>query len=137
MPIKIEKHSGGLTHTSPFVGRMDHPLTVNVDISELTTNEVDVNGFLKPGVPFKEDGTLCDGTGGEFVYGVVVAPTRIVGKNPTNESLGADTGRQLVTVGTIGVVNRDIVEDTLGRALTANEIAAFKAAGSLLRLTRT
>lgn len=137
MPIRIEKKSGGLTHTSPFVGRMDHPLTVDVDISELTTYEVDVNGNLKPGVPFKEDGTLCDGTSGEYVYGVVIASAKIVDENPTNTSLAANTGTARVAVGVIGVVNRDITEDNLERALTANEIAAFKAAGSLLRLTRT
>jgi type 1 fimbria pilin len=116
---------------------MSHPLSVNADISDLTTNEVDENGELKPGVPFKVDGTLCDGTAGEYVFGVVIEPTKIVDPNPTNVSLAANTGAVPVAVGVIGIAQRDVIEDNLGRALSANEIAAFGRAGCHLALSRT
>jgi len=135
--IEIEKTSGGQSHTSPFVGPTNHPLSVLADISELTTKEVDVNGYLKPGVPFKKDGTLCDGTAGEFVFGVTIEATKIVAANPTNATLAADTRTVPVTVAVICVVNRDIAEDVLERAYTASEIAAFDAAGSKCVLSRT
>jgi hypothetical protein len=35
---------------------------------------------------------------------------------------------------TIGQVNRKILEDTIGRVLTADELAAFDAAGSTIKL---
>jgi hypothetical protein len=35
------------------------------------------------------------------------------------------------------MVNRDIAEDNLGRAYTADEIAGFALAGSTCQLTRT
>jgi hypothetical protein len=98
---------------------------------------VDAFGRLKPGVPFKKDGTLADGTSGEFIFGVSVGGNQIVDKGPTNTTLGANTGVAPVAVATIAQVNRDIAEDVLGRAYSANEIAAFDAAGSKLVLTRT
>lgn len=71
-------------------------------------------------------------TGGDSdkVYGVTVEATKLVDDN------GASlTGTYAVVVTTAGLLNRDIVEDILGRALTATEIAGF--AGSPLQLTNT
>jgi hypothetical protein len=112
---------------------------VVVDISELTTNEVDPDGYLKPGVAFKKDGTLCDGTSGEYVWAVNPEP-QLIGHAtipPTNTSLLADTGTVPLGMGTIGEVNRDIAEDNMGRAYNSNELAAFNAAGSMIHLTNT
>jgi hypothetical protein len=50
--------------------------------------------------------------------------------------LAADTGTFPVAVG-FGLINRDIGEDNLERAYTADEIAGFDLAGSNCRLTRT
>jgi hypothetical protein len=112
---------------------------VNVDVSELTTDEVDADGYLKPGVAFKKDGTVCDGTSGEFVYAVNPEPQRLFHATipPTNVSLAADTRTVSLGMGTIGEVNRDIAEDNMGRAYNANELAAFNAAGSMIHLTNT
>jgi hypothetical protein len=137
--LKIEKTSGTTGYGHPFTDGVLGLQQVVVDVSELTTNEVDADGFLKPGVPFKIDGTLADGTSGEYIYAVNPEPQNLhlATVPPTNVSLAADTSTVSLGMGTIGEVNRDIAEDNMGRAYSANELAAFLAAGSMIRLTRT
>lgn len=125
-----------------FVGPVDHTHSLLVDLSDLTYadesgGEVDADGYLIPGTPLKKDGTLADGTTDEFIFGVVVEPVNVgVGFVDADTDLDALTDIH-VAVATVGQVNRDIVEDNLGRALSANEIAAFDAAGSKLVLLPT
>lgn len=137
MPLRIKTTDGGASHGNPFVGPILGTAHVKVDISGLTTKEVDQNGYLKPGVPLEQDGTTVGN--GEFVFGVTVEAARLplVTVPPTNTSLGNETGDCFVAVGTIGSVSQDIIEDNLGRALTADELAGFDAAGSKLVLIRT
>lgn len=139
MPVAVHKTSGTTGYGHPFVNGVLGLQQVVVDISELTIAEVDADGFLKPGVAFKKDGTLLDGTALEFVYAVNPEPQnlRLATIPPTDVSLAADTKTFPVGMGTIGEVNRDIAEDNMGRAYNANELAAFDAAGSMIRLTRT
>jgi hypothetical protein len=137
MPVSVVKTTGTSTYGHPFVGKVLGLQQVVVDISELTTAEVDADGFLKPGVPFKKDGTLADGTGGEFIYAVNPEPQKIIDYVPTDALLAADTATIPVGMGTIGEINRDVAEDNLGRAYTANELAAFNAAGSMIHVTNT
>lgn len=135
--FRITKTSGTTMYGPVFVGPARGLQQVVVDISELTINEVDADGYLKPGVPFKVDGTLADGTSGEYIYAVNPEPIQIVTYTPTNTLLTADTGVVHIGMGTAGEINRDVAEDNMGRAYTANELAAFLAAGSMIRLTRT
>lgn len=137
MPLRVKKTAGGSGYGHPFVGKVLGLQQVAVDISELTISEVDADGYLKPGVPFKKDGTLADGTANEFIYAVNPEPIRIVEYVPTTLLLAADTATIPVGMATIGEVNRDIAEDNMGRAYTANELAAFNAAGSMIRVTNT
>jgi len=136
--LKVTKTAGTTVYGPPFITMLDQQQVV-VDLSELTTDEVDADGFLKPGVAFKIDGTLADGTSGEYVYAVnpEAQDLQLATVPPTNASLAADTGTRPLGMGTAGSVNRDVAEDNMGRAYTANELAAFLAAGSQIRLTRT
>jgi hypothetical protein len=136
MPIAISSVAGGLAHSPVFVGKILNTDTVVVDISDLTTKEVDADGYLKPGVPFSKAGDLVGST--VPVWGVTIEPVKLSHATipPTDVSLAADTGTMHVTVG-FGLCNRDIMEDNLGRALTADEIAGFDLAGSNCRITRT
>lgn len=136
MPIAITKTAGTANYGNPFTNPIEAVEHVKVDVSGLTTDEVDANGYLKPGVPLAKTGILV-GASPAFVYGVVFEAVKIVPVNPTNTTLGNVTVDPLVAVGVIGSVNRDIAEDNLGRALTANEIAGFDAAGSKIALTST
>lgn len=128
--IRITKKAGGTSYGNPFISPVNHPANVLIDVSTLTTDEVDSKGYLKPGVPVNKTGDLV--TAG-FVYGVTIEATRIAEDN-TDLANAPDV---FVAVATIAQVNRDIVEDNLGRALTAAEIAGFDAAGSKLSLTTT
>ena len=135
MPLAVSKTTGGTGYGHPLVGPAKGVLQVVVDISELTTAEVDADGFLKPGVSFKSDGTQPDGSG--FMYAMNVEPIKIIDYVPTDALLAADTDTIPVGCATGGIINQDIVADNLGRAMTANELAAAVAAGSDFTLTNT
>jgi hypothetical protein len=139
MPLSMKKTVGTSTYGPVFIGDVLGMQQVVVDISELTTAEVDADGWLKPGVAFKKDGTVADGTGGEFIYAVNPEPQnlRMAVIPPTDATLAADTRLYPLGMGTIGEVNRDIAEDNMGRAYNSNELAAFNAAGSMIHLTNT
>ena len=136
MPIAINNTAGGLAHSPVFVGEIRGSDSVVLDISDLTTKEVDADGYLKPGVPLSKAGDLVGN--GVAVWGVTIEPIKIPHATipPTDVSLAADTGTCPVVVG-FGLVNRDVAEDNLGRAYTADEIAGFDLAGSNCRITRT
>lgn len=110
------------TYANPFVGPIDHTTHVTVDISELTSAEVDADGYLKPGVPLKPDGTLADGTAGERAY-LTVEAAKV---HTSNSGLASVTADVPVAVATVCQLNQAIGEDILGRAYTANEIAALR-----------
>jgi hypothetical protein len=130
---------------NPFVGTPGPTVQLKVDVSALeagSAKEVSAYGILKPGMPFAESSGLLIPVGsGNFVYGVVMEPIQLAAAGAstgavTTTTLDSDVD-QPIAVCVSGVVNRDIIEDNLGRALTADEIAGFDIAGSHLRLTET
>lgn len=134
MPIAVKTvNAGGQTYGNPIVGPIDATAPVVVDVSVLTTAEVDADGNLKPGVPLTSAGILV-GIAPAFVYGITIESIPVA---DGNTALAGVTVDPTVAVCTHGVVNRDVVEDNLGRALTADEIAGFDRAGSHLTLTTT
>lgn len=134
------------TQVNPFVGPPQMPVQLNVDVSSLTagaTGEVDAYGVLKAGVPFGMTGGLLviPVPNGGKTYGVTAAPQQLDAAGAatgavTSTTLDSDTD-QPITVYCGGTVNRDIAEDCIGRAYSADEIAGFNIAGSQLRLTET
>lgn len=135
MPMMVEKTTGGIGYGNPFIGGVNHPAQIAVDVSGLTTDEVDQYGYLKPGVPLTKTGVLVGS--GAFVYGVTIEAQKIVPDNPTDVTLAAVTADPIITVNTVGHVNRDVIEDNLGRALTADEVTGFDLAGSKIALSAT
>lgn len=136
MPMSITTTAGGIGYGNPWIGGVNHPAQIKVDVSVLTIAEVDQFGYLKPGVPLTKAGILV-GAAPAFVYGVTIEAQKIVPDNPTDVTLAAVTVDPIITVNTVGHVNRDVIEDNLGRALTADEIAGFDAAGSKIALSAT
>lgn len=59
MPMTSTSTAGGTVHPSPFVGPTNYPAAVRVDVSRLSTDEVDQFGYLKPGVILTRDGQLA------------------------------------------------------------------------------
>lgn len=139
MPAHIKKTAGGTTYGPVFIGDILGMQQVVVDISTLTTDEVDADGYLKPGVAFQKDGTLVSAGSGQFVYAVnhEEQNLRMAVLPPTNGTLSGDTRTWPLGMATIGEVNRDIAEDNMGRAYNSNELVAFNAAGSMIHLTNT
>ena len=130
-PMKVTPTAtAGEVHPSPFVGPTDHPVAIRVDVSALTAAEVDSKGYLKPGVPLTRAGIL-PGIAPAFVFGCVAEAVKVHTDNTTLAGVTADVD---VTVFVIGAVNRAILEDSLGRVLTADEAAAFDRAGSKIAL---
>jgi len=57
------------------------------------------------------------------IFGVTIEPVKVADDNEAGTLAALSTLK--VILATIGQVNRDILEDNLGRALTAAEVAAF------------
>lgn len=142
MPITVTETTGADVYASPFIGPVDNVIHMKIDVSSLLVDgaqgaQVDAKGYLKPGVLLAETGGVGVPPTGSFVKGVVIEATKLVAANPTNATLGADTSDPFIAVATSGVLNRDIIEDNLGRALHADELAALVAAGSNFTITTT
>jgi hypothetical protein len=139
MPMTVTATTGGTGYASPFVGPANHTHHIKVDISGLTVNEVDADGYLKPAVPLRYAGGLgvLVSAPAQAVDGVTVEAVKLplATVPPTNGTLAAETGDCFVAVATHCAVNRDIAEDVLGRAYSADEVAALAAA--FISLTST
>lgn len=133
MPTIISKTAGDTAYGSPFIGAVQNVLHVKVDVSTLTSREVDADGYLKPGVPFALDGLLLGASNTKRVC-MVVEATKIA---PNNTGLASITNDPFVACATIATVNRDIIEDNLGGNLTTDEIAALNGVGSTIVLSLT
>lgn len=133
MPMSVTNTAGGDIHPSPFVGPVDHTVSLLVDVSTLTSDEVDAYGYLKPGVILQQNGDKITGTS-QVAYGAVVEAVKVAADNT---ALGSVTDDVEVAVGLFVLLNRDILEDSLGRALSANELSAVDAAGSHVAITPT
>jgi hypothetical protein len=131
MPIKVSNPAAeDSTYQSPWVGPVDHTVSIAVPMSGLTAAEVDSKGYLKPGVPLTRAGALVGAAAA--VYGVTLEPLKVANGNTAPDLAAA--GTQDVAVGLIGTLNRAIGESNLGRVYNANEVAGFALAGSLIKL---
>lgn len=137
MPIFVKEIAGGAAYGNPLVGNPGPFTHIKLDTSGLTIAEVDEHGFLKPGVLFASDGTLCGAA--DFAYGIVTEAIKLPHATipPTDVSLAADTVDPLIAVSTGGLINRDVAEDNLGRPYTADELDAIITAGSNFNITTT
>lgn len=134
MPLKVTEVAGGTVHPNPFVGPILMTATVLLDVSTLDTEEVDQNGWIKPGVIVQADGDIITGAS-QIAYGAVAEAVKIAADNaPATLAAAADVS---IPVAIWCLLNRDILEDSLGRALSANELAAVAIAGSHVAITNT
>ena len=131
--LNFTKTPGGPAYAAVIVGAVLGMTHIKLDVSTLTAAEIDANGYSKPGIPLQKDGTLVSGAG-QSVYGITIEASKF---RVDNTGLAADVTDPIIAVCTSGLVNLDIVEDNLGRALSANELAAFTGGGCRLQLTTT
>ena len=73
MPMKVTATAtAGELHPNPFVGPIDHVLDVRLDVSDLSSDEVDSLGYLKPGVLLTRGGELVEPNQTLLAIGTVV-----------------------------------------------------------------
>ena len=71
MPIRKQTLTTGFqSGVNPFVGPIDHTVSVPVDLSAMTNKEIDEDGYLKPAIPLTKAGALLDTA--DPVFGVTV-----------------------------------------------------------------
>ena len=137
MPMRVAATAtAGEVHPTPFVGPLYWPVGVLCDVSTLTVNEVDTNGYIKPGVILQANGDKITGAS-QIAYGAVIEAVKVAPAGSDNTALGLITTDVEVPVALFCLLNRDILEDSLGRALSADELAAVNAAGSHVAITPT
>lgn len=130
------------TYGNPFVGPYNHTHAVRVDVSTLTqaatgtgAGHIDTEGYLRPGAPIQlhAGGVVGAVTGAAVTAadqkaGLVIEPIKVLEEGET-PATGTD---QDVALAFHCAVNRAIVEDNIGRALTAAEITALRNADVLV-----
>ena len=134
MPISVTTTAGGDVHPNPFIGPVNHTAPVLLDVSTLSSDEVDANGYIKPGVLLQQNGDLISGAS-QIAYGAVVEAVKVADGNQAGDLSGASD--VMIPVAIWCLINRDILEDSLGRVLSANELAAVDIAGSHVAITNT
>lgn len=110
MPISFTTTSGGTAYADIRVGHVDQHQCL-IDVSALS-GAVDADGYLPPGLPL-------DATGGPV--GTSEDAFAIVGPAPVKLLAADHFGNAIMG----GVLNKDMIEDNLGRALTADELAGI------------
>jgi len=128
----------GTQYGHPFIDGPRDVEQILIDLSDLafadaSGGEVDADGYLIPGTPIQTAnttgtaGTLVDGAGQKA--GIVISPVYI-GATPIAADTDLDTVTDIqVAVARGGLINRDICEDNMVRAFTANELAALELGG--------
>lgn len=130
MPVRIRDGTQGVqTPVTPFVGPIDHTQPVEIDPSDFFGSDwLDARGYLKQGTPLQADGTPVSDVD-QVVAGCLVEATQIVfpeGAAITQTMLDAEADRPVI-ITPVCQLNQDVLEDSLGRALNANELAAIAA----------
>jgi hypothetical protein len=108
-------------------GNVQYTVAIPVDLTQFTNKEIDADGYLKPGIPLTRAGEMLGA--GDFVYGVTVEAFKVADDNETT-TIAALSEAFDVPVTLLCAVVRDIAEDVLDRAYTADELAGFDVAGS-------
>lgn len=132
-PITSSTTNEGTRYGFPFLGNIDERLSERLDVSTLhDTGLVDANGYLKPGSPLRLSSQLLVPVDGadQKVRGITFEAIKVAKSNSATDLNNADDLDVVVAV--IGTVDRAIVENNLGRVLSANEVTAIENANLVL-----
>ena len=113
MPISVDRTAGGTGYVDIRVGEGHGIHQATLDVAALTA---DAEGYYPPGQPILESGAPV--TQGVDTAEVAYA---VIGPEAVEEGGANHPGNVLLN----GPLNRDAIEDNLGRALTANEVSAL------------
>lgn len=126
-PITSSTINEGSRYGFPFLGNIDERLSERLDVSSLfNTGLVDANGYLIPGSPLRlvaQELVPVSGAS-QKVRGLTFEAVKVAKSNSETDLNNADDVDVVVAV--IGTVDRAIVENNLGRVLSANEVSAIE-----------
>ena len=117
MPLSITSTAGGTGYADIRVGDSHNVHQMLFDVSAITA---DSDGYIPPGLPLLADGSA--------VSGADQTATGVVGPEPVKEGAADHFGNVILD----GALNRDMIEDNLGRSLSANELTALANGGFTL-----
>lgn len=117
MPISVETTAGGTGYVDIRVGEGHGIHQALLDVAALAA---DADGYYPPGQPILASGA-------PVTQGVDTAEVAhaVIGPEPVKEGAANHFGNVILD----GTLNRDAIEDNLGRALTANELSALADGG--------
>lgn len=129
MPLSITRTTGDDNYVDPFVqgGGDGHVTNVKLDVSALDNTLVDANGYLKPGAILRADGTPISGAA-QVALGVNRWPVKVANSNSGGDLAAAADFH--IPVVTHGILSSAKTAANLGRALSANELAALAIAAA-------
>lgn len=134
-PISSSKTAGKTRFSFPIIGGIDERLSVQLDVSTLDgTGLVSDDGYLKPGAVLRNNAKVLNPitATAQVALGVTFEEVKVAKSNSTAD-LGAATDIPVV-IAVSATIDRAIVENNLGRVLTADELTAL---GNNDRLTLT
>ena len=117
MPLSVSSTAGGTAYVEIRVGDSHNIHQQVFDVSALTA---DADGYIQPGLPLL--------AAGGPVSGADQTATGVVGPEPVKEGAADHFGNVILD----GVLNKDAIEDNLGRVLSANELTALANGGFTL-----
>lgn len=119
MPIRVKKTPGdGPTYGDVRAGAYNNVHQIKLAVSGLSA-AADADGYIPPGLPIRNAGTVGALVSGADQSAVVIGPEAV--------RLGA--ADHFANVILDGPLNRGMIEANIGRVLSANELAALTAAG--------
>lgn len=111
MPMSVTNTAGGTSYVDIRVGTGHQIHQMLIDVSTLS-GAVDADGYLPPGLPLDTTGAPVGAS--ETAYG-------IVGPEPVKLGSADHFGNCFLT----GALNKDAIEDNLGRVLSTDELAGL------------
>lgn len=127
-PITSSKTAGKARYSFPIIGGISERLQITLDVSALDgTGLVDANGVLKPGGPLRRATKVLTPVSGitQVVLGVTFEEVKVAKSNSTADLTAATDIPVVVAVS--ATIDRAIVENNLGRVLSADEVSAINA----------
>lgn len=134
MDLRTTDAGGEYSYLGIYVGQPEGVVHLSVDVSTLTTDEVDAKGFLKPGVCLTPTGKLVGGVAlaGTAVAAAVAGNTGNGTCGAVTVSAGAKAGVYTLTILEPGSnVGAFVVEDPDGIPIGNGDVATAFSAGGL------
>jgi hypothetical protein len=97
-PMSVTVTEGDSGYASPFVGAIGPTVQLNVDIENLSDDEIDAKGYIKPGVPLTKSGALIGADAKSTVAAAVAGEDNVGNGTVGSVSGGFDAPTETITL---------------------------------------